>query len=496
MQDRPTGFVAAIVPAIVAERTRLTERILADVRSAVGRVAEVDETSSDAAAGRPRPARREPAGAIHLDLDETEERRLVEAALDWIIDRLRADGHVDAGALEPLREAGSAAARRGEPVARPLDRLLSAGWVIWEAAVRGGIADGPALAALGGALLRIGDAAAAAIAAGHAEAEREAAARAGAARRELLDELLDLPAGDAEAAARIVRRALALGLDPDAAYDFLVADVGRELGDEDPELGRLLVLVGGTLPPRPLGPRGTASDAAGVRLPGLQPIAGTRAGRLVVLAETRWPRWPRLVDALEGLAGTGQWVAVRARGAEGVVAVAGAAGAAVAALRVAVRLGLRGSVLDPADLALERLVLADEAIAREAVTAELGPLLADRRTGRALVETLAAYVASRGNARATARWLGVAPRTIAYRLERARRLLGRSLAGEGLLRLAAALVVDRILDSASGGGSSGGGSTSGGSAGPGEPRQPGRGSPTTRRPGTRRRGRGQPRGGG
>jgi hypothetical protein len=454
MQDRPVGRVAALVPAIVAERARLAERILADVRAAAGRAGAAGEATADAGATKPGPGRRAagPAtersvGAVGpiIGLDEAEERRLVEASLDWIVGRLRADGVVDAAALEPLREAGAAAARRGEPVARPLDRVLSAGWVIWEAAVHGGLADGPALAALGGVLLRIGDAAAAAIAAGHAEAEREAAARAAAARREFLDELLDLPAGDAEAAARIVRRAGALGLDPTAAFDLLVADVGRELGDEDPELGRLLAVVGAAPPPRPFGSRGEASDGTAVRRSGLGPIAGTRAGRLVVLAETRWPRWSRLVEALGALAGGGRWVAVRARGAEGIVAVAGAAGTAVAALRVAVRLGLHGRVLDPADLALERLVLGDEALARAAIAAELGPLLTDRRTGRALAETLAAYVASRGNARATARRLGVAPRTVAYRLERARRLLGRPLEGEGLLRLAAALVVDAIL---------------------------------------------------
>lgn len=427
MQDRRLGLVAALVPVIAAERDRLCEQLLADVRAAATREAEATVPVS-------------PAG-------EADERRLVEAALDWILDRLRADGSVDTPALVPLREAGAAAARRGEPVARPLDRVLSAGWVVWEAAVRGGAADGAVLAALGNALLRIGDAAAAAIAAGHAEAEREVAARTAAARRELLDEILDLPAGDADASARLARRSVALGLDPSAAYDVLVADVGRDLGDEDPEIGRFLVAAGSLLPGRPAGePR--ADDRGLGRPAGTGPIAGTRSGRLVVLAESRWPGWRRLGDGLPGLAAGTDWIAVRVSGANGIGSVAEAAGTAVATLRVALRLGLRGRILDPAELALERLVLADPTLSERAVATELGPLLADRRLGRDLVETIAVYVATRGNARATARRLRLAPRTVAYRLERARKLLGRPLEGDGLLRLAAAAFIARVLEAA------------------------------------------------
>lgn len=437
MQDRPAGLVAALVPTLAAERPALRERILADVRAAAIR----HQADAGAAFGGPFGG---PSGG------DTDEGRLVEAALDWILDRLRADGAVDDRALEALREAGAMAARRGEPVARPLDRVLSAGWVLWEAAVRSGAAEGPHLAALGAALLRIGDAAAAAIAAGHAEAEREAAARAAAARRELLDEILDLPAGDAGAAARVARRSLALGLDPNAAYDVLVADLGRDLGDDDPGVARLLAAAEPG-PGRFTAPAGVAwadGRTRGLRL-GVTPIAGTRSGRLVVVAEARWSGWSRLTEGLAKLA-DGAWVAVRAGGAPGIAAVAGLAGSAIATLQVAVRLGLRGRVLDPAALALERLVLGDPVLADSVVAAELGPLLADRRSGRALVETLAAYVATRGNARATARRLGVAPRTVAYRLERVRRLLGRPLEGEDLLRLTAAVFVFRTLDAVRG----------------------------------------------
>lgn len=423
-QEQPRGLVAALVPAIAAERAWLRARILADVRAAASR-----EGGSPASTG----------------LAEPDEELLVEAALDWILDRLRADGVVDGEALAALREAGAAAARRGEAVARPLDRVLSAGWVIWEAAVRGGSADGATLGALGTALLRIGDAAAAAIAAGHAEAEQEVAARTAAARRELLDAILELPAGDAEATARTLRRAAALGLDPDATYTVLVGAVDRDLGEEDPELAQLV--AGGSPPVRPSG-EPARDERPGIRGRGLGvvPIAGVRNGRLIVLAEARWPGWSRLAEGLARLAGDSNWIAVRTRAVEGIVAVAPAAGVAGATLRVALRLGLRGRILDPETLALERIALADETLAEEAVAAELGPLLGDRRMGRALVETVATYLASRGNARVTARRLGLAPRTVAYRLERVRRLLGRTLEGDRLLRLATAIFVARSLE--------------------------------------------------
>lgn len=86
--------------------------------------------------------------------------------------------------------------------------------------------------ALGTALLKAGDAAAAALGDGYTAAEREIAARTGSARRALLDELLEPPPGDAAAAARIIRRAGHFGLASGDAYRVLVVRIGRELEDE------------------------------------------------------------------------------------------------------------------------------------------------------------------------------------------------------------------------------------------------------------------------
>ena len=106
-------------------------------------------------------------------------------------------------ALRTLRDQAAAEARAVRPMQPVLDRALSAGWVLW-----GWVADrheltADGLRALGDALLRTGDAAAAAIADGHAAAEREIATRSASALRELLDELLDLGDGDEPGRARL-----------------------------------------------------------------------------------------------------------------------------------------------------------------------------------------------------------------------------------------------------------------------------------------------------
>jgi DNA-binding PucR family transcriptional regulator len=94
---------------------------------------------------------------------------------------------------------------------------------------------------------------------------------------------------------------------------------------------------------------------------------------------------------------------------------------------------------------LERALLADQDLARAAVAHELGPLLGAPRGGEELVRTLEVYVAVGQNVRRAARDLGVAPRTVAYRLTRIAELLGGRLEGARLLRLASALELRRLL---------------------------------------------------
>ena len=322
--------------------------------------------------------------------------------------------------LTRLRLAGSRAAREGEPLQRLLDRYLTSGWVLWAAASRPPTGDSAALAALGTALLKAGDSAAGALAEGYGQAEREIAARTGAARREFLDELLELAPDDPAAAARITRRAAHFGLTPGDRYRVLVAGIDRELEDEAPEVLRVTLALDR---PGRSGRDGAASP----------PIIATTRGRLVLLARSSWPGVGALDAVLDDLAGPEGWLAVEAPLAAGLARVAPAFGAAFGALLVAERLGLRGH------RAADDLLLA-------AIDRELGPILDAPRNGEELLRTVGAYVAARQNLRAAARALGVGVRTVSYRLARVEQLLGRPLAGDEVLRLTTSLFARRLLD--------------------------------------------------
>jgi DNA-binding PucR family transcriptional regulator len=103
-------------------------------------------------------------------------------------------------------------------------------------------------------------------------------------------------------------------------------------------------------------------------------------------------------------------------------------------------------VLDETDVALELAILADRHRLAAAVEHELGPLLDAPRAGTRLVETFRAWLDHRQNLQATARALGIAPRTVAYRLERVERLTGRPLDGPAVRRLATAVFAADLLD--------------------------------------------------
>lgn len=353
-------------------------------------------------------------------------------AVEWTIRALLRAEELSPDELARLRLAGARAAREGEPLGRLLDRYLTSGWVLWAAATRPPIGDSAALAALGTALLKAGDAAAGALAEGYGEAEREIAARTGAARREFLDELLELAPDDPAAAARISRRAAHFGLAPGDRYRVLVAGIGRELEDEAPEVLRLTLALDR---PGRSGRGGTASP----------PVVATTRGRLVLLARASWTGVGALEAVLGDLARPEGWLAVEAPLATGLAGVAPAFGAALGALLVAERLGLRGHRTAD-ELLLERALLADEGLLRVAVDRELGPILAAPRNGEELLRTVEAYLAARQNLRAAARALGVGVRTVSYRLARVEQRIGRPLAGDVVLRLSTALFARRLVD--------------------------------------------------
>jgi hypothetical protein len=329
--------------------------------------------------------------------------------------------------LAALRRDGAAAARAGVPLARPIDEALSTAWVCWsEATALARAAEPGALALLGAALLRAGDDTAAALADGYTSAERALAARGGATRRGVLDELLAPPGATPGSQARRQKRAALVGLDPAARYRVLVVRGEVELEDEGPEAREL--------------DRALAPDVR--RRPYLIAV---RDGDLVIVLAEPVPRPAELGRRLDSIGlGDRWWASIS--GPTGLADLALAYGEALDGVRVAPALRLAGTVAPAARLALERAMVADPVLARTGVDEWLGPLERAPRGGGELIATLEAFFDEGGSVTSTARRLGVAPRTVSYRLARVARLLGiPSLDGDSRARLVTALLVRRLL---------------------------------------------------
>jgi PucR C-terminal helix-turn-helix domain len=270
------------------------------------------------------------------------------------------------------------------------------------------------------------------------------------ARRAALQELLGVVADDAATAARKRRLAVRFGLNPDRAHR-LIAIAPRQESDQIPErpgtgeeeLGELAGRIGHLLGATAAGAEGRG---AGIRLPAVLPLMG----RIAVLAGTGWAgqlHVPTVLDTVldgDGKTVQGAWLAVGSRPIEGVGALAATYADLVDTTRTAHRLGRRGWIAEPEQLALERLLLDNPHLADATALRELGPVLADERFGEELIETLEAYFDAGQNVTAAARRLHLATRTVGYRLEKVESLLGHPLDGELGRRLSTALMVHRL----------------------------------------------------
>ena len=340
------------------------------------------------------------------------------------------------------RASGAIAARADRPLVVLQHRYAVTRRLIWEhcvAAMQAGRLEPGLLAAFGRFLLLWNELTSLAVTDGYRIAERDILARAVEARRGALQELLGVVADDAVSETRLRRVAVRHGLNPDRAYRLVAIVPSPEsdptperpgIGEEDLELlaGRIGHLVGSTAP-------GAEGVGAGIRLPAVLPLMG----RICILAREDWAgltRVPNVLDTVLGSlaaaarsrskapkggsteVGQAAWVAVGSRPIDGIGTLAGTYADLVDATRTAQRLGLRGWIPEPEQLALERLLLADPQLAEATVRRELGPLLADERFGGELIETLQAYFDASENVTAAARRLNLATRTVAYRLEK------------------------------------------------------------------------------
>jgi len=340
--------------------------------------------------------------------------------------------------VDRLRLEGEAGARAGMLAEALLDRYLTTLWAIWEARTPEDW-DRSTLELLGRRLLHDADLMVAAVASGYRTVDQDLVARDAEARRAFLEELLGSIAVDSAAAARLRRHALGRGLDPDAAYRLIAISADGSDADAEAAVGRLSLAVGA--------PSTGQRSRSGLRLP---QVVGWR-GRIVIFARSDWPGLQRLRTTLDSVLGGSSathvhdWTAVVGADVVGVVALAPALASLVETIRAAERLGHRGWLDHPDDLAVERLLLIDDRQLEIVVERELGPLLADPRMGEELVETLRAYYAAGENMRETARQLHLASRTVAYRLERIKGLLGGPLDGARTERLVVAPLAQRIL---------------------------------------------------
>ena len=126
------------------------------------------------------------------------------------------------------------------------------------------------------------------------------------------------------------------------------------------------------------------------------------------------------------------------------MALAGGYADALDGLRVTATVAPPGRVTPVADLALERALVADPVLASAGVDRWLGPLEGAARGGPELVRTLEAWLEAGESVVASARILGVAPRTVSYRLERVASILGvPTLDADHRARLSAAILVRR-----------------------------------------------------
>ncbi len=355
----------------------------------------------------------------------------IEPAFDEVLD-LVAEPVPTTEQIARWRDEGIRLARAGVPTERVLDGYLSLNWIIWQAVMRENDIDNAVVLEFAFRLLRGLDDAVAAISDGYVRVEVELAAAHSHERRAVLDELLGAPRATPDDRARIRRLGERHGLPPQAAYRLILIHAP---GSSDETID---AAVDG-LQKRIDASRSNHRDRPGIRLP----VVLSWRGRVLVFASGAWPGEQRLREALPLVMGD-DVVAVEAGSIEGCEALAEALAGANYCLGVAEAIGQRGWISDPSQLALELTFLVDGDLVRSAVERELGPLLNDARMGEELLQTLEVYLGSRQNAREAARRLHLAPRTVAYRLERIESLLGVSLDGEVTMRLGAALLALRV----------------------------------------------------
>lgn len=253
----------------------------------------------------------------------------------------------------------------------------------------------------GAAVLAALEAGVAALAEGHARAQRHAVRRAEEARRAFVDDLLY---GRSDPG-RIAEQAEGFGLRLAERHTVAVAapPAGEAYDERHPLLHRV---------ERELAGRFGRHDA----------LVAPKDGRLVCVAPTEQPQ---VMDAFVKLAATPEGARVAlSRAHTGAVGVVRSYEEALGALDLGERLALDVSVLKAADLLVFPVLMRDRAAMTDLVRSVLGPLEHARGGAAPLIATISAY-ASAGYVNAeAARRLDLSVRALSYRLERIAALTG------------------------------------------------------------------------
>jgi sugar diacid utilization regulator len=268
-------------------------------------------------------------------------------------------------------------------------------------------------------MLRAVDDAAAALAEGYQAARRGLVRVQESARRELIDDLLSGP-GDVGA---LLDRAAEFGLDLSGPHAVAVVAAEKPFVDRAPLTAMLERAV-----------HGAATPAGGGVL-----VASKETRLVVVFPAPDTDAIGRVVRALDGVlapvspdpgvdlrrrAEVGAWQIGIGRTRPGAAGVRASYEDARTALDLAARLGMSDPVVQAADMLVYQVLLRDRAAITDLVSVVLAPLERARGGAQPLLDTLAAYYESGGNAAEAARAMHLSVRALTYRLQRVRELTG------------------------------------------------------------------------
>ncbi|GAB2457266.1 PucR family transcriptional regulator [Jatrophihabitans fulvus] len=317
--------------------------------------------------------------------------------------------------VREYRAHGARAARQGVALRALLDLYLSCAWRLWRRLPTvASAADDPQRTVVAGeVMLHAADDVVAALAEGYQLARRALVRAQESARREFIDDLL----GGATDVVGLLHRADGFGLDLSGPHAVATVAAERAFNDGIPLIGVLERAVSGI-----------KGDA--------QALLASKEGRLVVVfaapdraaVDQVVGRLGETLDAhRDGRRPVGAWRIGLGRAGVGADAVVSSYRESLDALELAARLELERPVIDARDLLVYKMLLRDRATLTDLVESTLGPLREARGGAQPLLDTLAQWFASGGNAAACARALHLSVRAVTYRLDRIGELTGTAL---------------------------------------------------------------------